>query len=85
MTISNMKTISVTLDEDLLQRVDREVRSAKQTRSQLFRIVLRDWLTSRRRRRLAAEDRAGYERQPVGVGEFAGLIAAQAFEDEDES
>jgi metal-responsive CopG/Arc/MetJ family transcriptional regulator len=80
-----MKTISVSLDEDLLRRVDREVRSAKQTRSQLFRIVLRDWLTSRRRRRLAAEDRAGYERQPVGAGEFSGLIGAQAFDDEDES
>jgi len=80
-----MKTISVTLDEDLLQRVDREVRSAKQTRSELFRIVLRDWLATRRRRKLAAEDRAGYERHPVGAGEFAGLIAAQALDDEEES
>ena len=80
-----MKTISVTLDEDLLQRVDREVRSSKQTRSELFRIVLRDWLAARRRRKLTAEDRAGYERQPVGAGEFAGLIAAQALEEAVES
>jgi metal-responsive CopG/Arc/MetJ family transcriptional regulator len=80
-----MKTISVTLDEDLLQRVDREVRSAKQTRSALFRIVLRDWLATRRRRRLAAEDRAGYDEHPVGAGEFAGLIAAQALEEAVES
>lgn len=80
-----MKTISITLDEDLLQRVDREVRSAKQTRSELFRVVLRDWLATRRRRKLAAEDRAGYEKRPVGAGEFSGLIAAQVFDDEDES
>jgi metal-responsive CopG/Arc/MetJ family transcriptional regulator len=80
-----MKTISITLDEELLQRVDREVRSAKQTRSELFRVVLRDWLATRRRRRLAAEDRAGYEKRPVGNGEFAGLIAAQALENEDDS
>lgn len=80
-----MRTISVTLDEDLLQRVDREVRSAKQTRSELFRIVLRDWLATRRRRKLAAEDRAGYETHPVRDGEFAGLIAAQTLADEDES
>jgi metal-responsive CopG/Arc/MetJ family transcriptional regulator len=80
-----MRTISVTLDEDLLQRVDREVRSSKQTRSELFRIVLRDWLATRRRRKLAAEDRAGYERQPVGAGEFSGLMAAQTLDDEDES
>jgi metal-responsive CopG/Arc/MetJ family transcriptional regulator len=80
-----MKTISITLDEELLQRVDREVRSAKQTRSELFRIVLRDWLATRRRRRLAAEDRAGYEKRPVANGEFAGLIAAQALEDEEDS
>ena len=85
MTLHNMKTISVTLDEDLLQRVDRQVRSAKQTRSELFRIVLRDWLATRRRRRLAAEDRAGYDEHPVGAGEFAGLIAAQALEEAVES
>jgi metal-responsive CopG/Arc/MetJ family transcriptional regulator len=80
-----MRTISITLDEELLQRVDREVRSAKQTRSELFRLVLRDWLATRRRRKLAAEDRAAYEKRPVGGGEFAGLVAAQALEDEDES
>jgi hypothetical protein len=47
--------------------------------------VLRDWLATRRRRKLAAEDRAGYEEHPVGAGEFAGLIAAQALEEAVES
>jgi len=80
--ICNMKTISVTLDEDLLRRVDREASSSKQTRSELFRAVLREWLAARQRRKLAAEDRAGYGRHPVGADEFAGLIAAQPFDDE---
>jgi len=79
-----MKTISITLDEDLLRRVDREARSSKQTRSALFRLVLREWLTARRRRLLAAEDRVAYTRQPVGAAEFSGLIAAQVFDDEAE-
>ena len=80
-----MKTVSVTLDEDLLRRVDREASSSKQTRSELFRTVLREWLATRRRRKLAAEDRAGYDRQPVGADEFDGLIAAQPFDEEDAS
>jgi len=62
-----------------------EARSSKRTRSELFRLALRDWLAARRRRRLAAEDRAAYARQPVGAAEFSGLIAAQAFDDEAEA
>jgi len=80
-----MRTISITLDEDLLQGVDRVARASKRTRSELFRIVLREYLAARRRRKLAAEDRAAYDRHPVGSNEFAGLIAAQPLEDEDAS
>jgi metal-responsive CopG/Arc/MetJ family transcriptional regulator len=78
-----MKTISITLDEDLLQGVDRAARSAKTTRSQLFRLALREWLATRRRRKLAAEDRAGYEKHPVAGDEFSGLIARQPLDDEE--
>ena len=41
-------------------------------------MALREWLDGQRRRRLAAEDRAGYEIHPVRPDEFEGLIAAQA-------
>lgn len=75
----------MTLDEDLVQRVDREARSSKQTRSELFRTALREWLATRRRRKLAAEDRAAYHRRPVAADEFVGLIDAQPFDDEDAS
>ena len=40
-------------------------------------MALSEWLAVTRRRQLAAEDRAGYETQPVGPDEFDGLISAQ--------
>ena len=40
-------------------------------------MALSEWLAATRRRRLAAEDRAGYETQPVRPDEFDGLIDAQ--------
>ena len=40
-------------------------------------MALSEWLAAARRRRLAAEDRAGYETQPVGPDEFDALINAQ--------
>lgn len=75
--IDNMKTISITIDEPLLQRLDQAARNARKTRSDLFRIALSEWLAAARRRQLAAEDRAGYESRPVGLDEFDGLINAQ--------
>ncbi len=73
-----MKTISITIDEPLLGHLDDAARTARKTRSELFRLALREWLDDQRRRRLVAEDRAGYEIQPVRPDEFEGLIAAQA-------
>ena len=73
-----MKTISITIDEPLLGHLDNAARSARKTRSDLLRLVLREWLEGQRRRRLVAEDRAGYENHPVRPDEFEGLITAQA-------
>ena len=75
--IGNMKTISITIDEPLLRRLDQAAKDARRTRSDLFRIALSEWLAVARRRQLAAEDRAGYETHPVGPDEFDGLINAQ--------
>ena len=72
-----MKTISITIDEPLLRRLDQAAKDARRTRSDLFRMALSQWLAEARRRQLAAEDRAGYETQPVGPDEFDGLINAQ--------
>ena len=72
-----MKTISITLDEPLLRRLDQAAKDAHRTRSDLFRMALSEWLTAARRHQLAAEDRAGYQSQPVGPDEFDGPITAQ--------
>ena len=77
---NHMKTISITIDEPLLGHLDRAARTARKTRSELFRQALQDWLNAQRRCRQVAEDRAGYEAHPVGPDEFEGLIAAQAVE-----
>lgn len=73
-----MKTISIAIDEPLLKRLDDAARSARKTRSELLRLALREWLDDQRRRRLVAEDRAGYENRPVRPEEFEGLSVAQA-------
>ena len=75
-----MKTISITMDEPLLDDLHRAARTTNQTRSALFRLALREWLDREQRRQRGAEDRAGYETHPVCPGEFEGLIAAQAIE-----
>ena len=72
-----MRTISITIDEPLLQRLDEAAKDARKTRSDLFRTALSEWLAATQRRRLAAEDRAGYESHPVEPDEFGGLISAQ--------
>ena len=72
-----MKTISITIDEPLLRRLDEVAKDAHRTRSDLFRMALSEWLAAAQRRRLAAEDRAGYESNPVDPDEFGGLIDAQ--------
>ncbi len=73
-----MKTISITIDKPLLERLDDAVRAARKTRSELLGLALREWLEGEHRRRLAAEDPAGYEKHPVRPDEFEGLIPAQA-------
>ena len=73
-----MKTISIDIDESLLGQLDQVALTVRKTRSELFRQALREWLDEQRRCRLVAEDRAGYEINPVRPDEFEGLIAAQA-------
>ncbi len=73
-----MKTISITVDQPLLERLDDAARAARKSRSELSRLALTEWLDGQHWHRRAAEDRAGYEAHPVRPEEFGGLIAAQA-------
>jgi len=65
-----MKTIQMTIDEQLLREVDTAVRDLGSSRSAFLRDALRQAL---KRRQIAALERqhiAGYERHPVEPGEF---------------
>ena len=65
-----MKTIQMTLDEDLVEEVDRVVKELGTSRSAFTRAALRESLAHRRTRRLEELQRKGYRRHPVTPGEF---------------
>ena len=65
-----MKTIQMTLGEQLLRKVDRAVTKLHTTRSALIRESLEQYLESIQTRQLEAEQKAGYRRHPVKSGEF---------------
>ena len=74
-----MKTVQMTLDEDLVTRVDRAVRRLGTTRSAFTRDALKAALTRIRERELERKHRAGYEKHPVRPGEFSPWLDEQAW------
>ncbi len=78
-----VKTISITIDEALLRAVDRAAKSRKRTRSDVCRLALKAWLASARHAQRVSEEHEAYRTRPVEADEFEGLIAAQAFEDDE--
>ena len=71
-----MKTVQMTLDDSLVEAVDRAVQDLGTTRSAFTRDALRTALNNLKERDLERRHRAGYERHPVEPGEF------DAWEDE---
>ena len=65
-----MKTIQITIDEDLLQRVDRATQLQRVARSQFIRTALEDALRQLAIDELERKQAAGYRRHPVTPGEF---------------
>ena len=65
-----MKTVQMTLDEDLIAEVDRAARRLKTTRSAFTRQALRDALKRLATRQREARHRRGYGAHPVRAGEF---------------
>ena len=65
-----MKTIQMTLDEDLVAAVDRLASKLKTTRSAFARDALREALARHRVKELEQKHRLGYQRHPVASGEF---------------
>lgn len=66
-----MKTVQMTLDEDLVAEVDQAARRLKTSRSAFARDALRRAIRQLRIRELEEEHRRGYERAPVSQGEFS--------------
>ena len=65
-----MKTVQMTLEEDLLRAVDRVVKKLATTRSAFIREALRDALAKFNAARLENQHRQGYARHPVASSEF---------------
>ena len=65
-----MKTVQMTLDEDLVKAVDRVAKKLGTTRSAFTREALAAALARIRERELERRHRQGYEQHPVEAGEF---------------
>ena len=65
-----MKTIQITIDEDLLRKVDEATRFQKIARSQFIRTALENALRQLEIKALEQKQAEGYQRHPVMPGEF---------------
>jgi predicted transcriptional regulator len=65
-----MKTVQMTLDEELVVAVDRAARELGTTRSAFTRQALRRALKELQINKLEEKQRLGYQRKPVQRGEF---------------
>ena len=66
-----MKTVQMTLDENLVRAVDRVVKRLRTTRSAFTRKALRDALAKVNVAKLERRHREGYAAHPVGKKEFS--------------
>ena len=76
-----MKTVQMTLDEALVEEVDRVVHTLGTTRSSFTRDALREALIRVKEQQLEERHRAGYAQHPVRPGEFDEWEGEQAWGD----
>jgi metal-responsive CopG/Arc/MetJ family transcriptional regulator len=74
-----MKAVQMTLDADLIDRVDRAARRLKTTRSAFTREALRAALERVSTLQREAQHRRGYESHPVKGREFDGWATEQVW------
>lgn len=72
-----MRTVQLTLDEDLVTTVDKVAAEMGTSRSAFTRDALRAALAQARERALEQKHREGYRRKPVKRGEFG--LGAEEF------
>ncbi|HXV65272.1 MAG TPA: ribbon-helix-helix domain-containing protein [Vicinamibacteria bacterium] len=76
-----MKTVQMTLDDELVREVDEVVERLGTTRSAFTRQALRRALEGIRIEALEEKHRRGYERHPVKTGEFDDWETEQVWPD----
>jgi metal-responsive CopG/Arc/MetJ family transcriptional regulator len=74
-----LRTIQMTLDDDLVQAVDRVSKELSTSRSAFTRKALRDALDRYKIERLERKHRQGYERNPVNADEFSSWESEQVW------
>ena len=77
-----MKTVQMTLDEHLVDAVDKVVKELHTTRSAFARLALQEAVVRARARMLEEKHRQGYLRQPAETNEFAVWEQEQKWGDE---
>jgi metal-responsive CopG/Arc/MetJ family transcriptional regulator len=77
-----MRTIQMTLDDNLVKAVDRVSKQLNTNRSAFTRKALREALDRYSFEQLERKHRQGYERQPVSTDEFSVWETEQAWGDE---
>jgi len=66
-----MKTVQMTLDDELVDAVDAVVKRLHTSRSAFTRKALRDAMENIRIKQQEEKHKAGYQRKPVQVSEFS--------------
>ena len=77
-----MRTVQMTLDDDLVDSVDKIVKELKTTRSAFTRQALEQAISRLNTRRLEERHRKGYALQPVKKREFSVWEHEQEWGDE---
>ena len=77
-----MRTIQMTLDDDLVKAVDRISKELCTSRSAFTRKALRDALARYNLEQLEHKHRRGYERHPAATDEFSVWETEQTWGDE---
>jgi metal-responsive CopG/Arc/MetJ family transcriptional regulator len=77
-----MRTIQMTLDDDLVEKVDTIANELNTTRSAFTRAALREAIKHFNTRRLELKHRQGYAAHPVNKNEFSVWEKEQKWGDE---
>lgn len=77
-----MRTIQMTLDDELVEAVDRVVKRLHTTRSAFTRKALKDAIKQVNIELLEKKHKRGYERHPAGKTEFSVWESEQEWGDE---